>query len=81
MILSICLLCICVLGHKVVGPIELNGETYQAECTCQPSEASQIADVKCHPNAVKITQDKEGEGADLEEMYATYGNADEFTYV
>ena len=78
MIVSIFILCVQVNAGKISGPIELNGETYHAECTCQADSDSEIANVKIHPNSVHISCDLNCEtedGAGIEEINEKFGDA------
>jgi hypothetical protein len=68
------------IAHKIEGSIQLNGENYQAECTCSAPEDESRADVKCHPNSTTITQEASGEGASYEEIEEKFGDPSTFDY-
>lgn len=73
--------------NKVEGKMQINGETYNAICDCnpvspaKPGENVETQGPKCDPSKLKIHSEKTGQGASHDDIRNLIGNIEELNYV
>ncbi|CAG9327741.1 unnamed protein product [Blepharisma stoltei] len=66
--------------QKFESNLQVYDENYKIACDCSDVAVKKIEGVKCHPSKIKLSQDKEGEGASYETVSEKLSSKN-FTYV
>lgn len=59
--------------------LKIYNEEYSIQCDCSDMAVKEIEEAKCHPTKIKLSQDKDGQGASYEEISDKLSIAN-FTY-
>ena len=65
-----------VSGTDFESTMTINGVEYISICDCSSPKYTEEVEVKCAPDTITLTQDKEGEGATIEEMEEKLAESD-----
>lgn len=65
-----------VSGTDFESSMTINGVVYQSICDCSSPKYTEEVGIKCAPSTITLTQEKEGEGATIEQIEEKLANSD-----
>jgi hypothetical protein len=74
--------------NKIQGKMQINGETYNAICDCNPVQPEKGSDLtnsqsgpRCDPSKLRIHAERGGQGANYDDIRNLVGNIEDLNYV